>query len=565
MIVNKLDRMSFGIHHYAGKVMYDADQFVSSNQDNLPTDLSELCSKSTNSLIAVKVDAMPAAAGNSRSAAPKRQKSNLVAPTIWGKYKTQLASLMGNLRKTQSRYIRCIKPNMAKKPVLMDHIPTVEQLRCAGVVAAVTLSRSAFPNRLDNNVVRFRYASMWDPKAYPAKVDDSMVRDEIIRAECDAILQCALKEKEVQEKGRTVRAFVVGKTKSYFRAGALEFLEGNRMENGLDEPATKIQKVARGYLLRKNLHKLLAAGKDAERKKREEEERLAREAKAREDALIRKKAQEKARALREAQEKKEREERERKEREELEARKRREKEEKEAIEREEREMEEQEKKLQKKIRKLQKELDDKKAETEEKVKEAEAEAEKIEAEKNALKKKHQEMMKLAAETPLDEIEKNKKKVEESEKIVNYLRKENTKVRDQTEKMKEDLEKLKEQNSRLVEANASAGASLDSLAKQKKSVAEHNVKLDDNLKKWKSQNKQLQSDLTNRVAYYKAETKIRAEYETAMEKIVEILEQRCDDPNLLEEVTAAQLQCEAIVAHKNPENNPNLAQSDVSDF
>lgn len=565
MIVNKLDRMSFGIHHYAGKVMYDADQFVSSNQDNLPTDLSDLCGKSSNSLIAIKVEAVPAAAGNSRSAAPKRQKSNLVAPTIWGKYKTQLASLMGSLRKTQSRYIRCIKPNMAKKPVLMDHIPTVEQLRCAGVVAAVTLSRSAFPNRLDNNVVRFRYASMWDPKAYPAKVDDSMVHDEIIRAECDAILQCALKEKEVQEKGRTVRAFVVGKTKSYFRAGALEFLEGNRIENGLDEPATKLQKVARGYLLRKNLHKLLSAGKDAERKKREEEERLAREAKAREDALIRKKAQEKARALREAQEKKEREERERKEREEMEARKRREREEQEAIAREEREMEEQEKKLQKKIRKLQKELDEKKDDTEQKVKAAEAEAEQIEAEKNALKKKHEQMMKLAAETPLEEIEKNKKKVAESEKIVSYLRKENTKVRDQTEQMKEDLEKLKGQNSRLVEANASAGASLDSLSKQKKSVAEHNVKLEDNLKKWKSQNKQLQSDLTNRVAYYKAETKIRAEYENAMEKIVEILEQRCDDPNLLEEVTAAQLQCEAIVAHKNPENNPNLAQSDVSDF
>jgi myosin V len=559
MIVNKMDRMSFGIHHYAGKVMYDAEKFVTSNQDTLPTDLSDLCLKSNNKLIAEKMEIEGATAEGARGAAPKRQKSNLVAPTVWGKYKTQLASLMSELRKTQSRYIRCIKPNMAKKPVLMEHGATVEQLRCAGVVAAVTLSRSAFPNRLENQVARYRYASMWDPKAFPAKINDSMVPAEIIAAECDAILACALKSKELIENGRTVKAYVVGKTKSYFRAGALEFLEANRMENGLDAPAMQIQKMARGFLVRKNWDKLANAQKEADRKKAEEEARRAREAKAREEALFKKKAQDKARQLREAKEQKEREERERKLREEELARKKREQDEREAIAREEEEMEAQEKKLQKKIRKLQKELETKKKECE-----AEAEADQIEAEKNELKKKHDQMMKLAADTPKEEIEKNKKKIEESEKIVAYLRKENNKVRDQTESMKEELQQLKDQNSRLVEANASAGASLDSLEKQKKSLADHNVKLEDNLKKWKAQNKQLKADLANRTAYYKAETKIRSEYEKAMEQIVSLLESKCDDHKLLEEVTAAQLQCEAIASHKSS-SNPALAGSDVSDF
>lgn len=563
MIINKMDRMSFGIHHYAGKVMYDADGFVGSNQDNLPTDLSDLMHKSTNTLIAKKQEVAADSSGS--RGAPKRQKSNLVSPTIWVKYKTQLSSLMGNLRTTQSRYIRCIKPNMAKKPVLMDHIPTVEQLRCAGVVAAVTLSRSAFPNRLPNQVVRFRYASGWDPKAFPSKANDSMLPDEMVKEDCDAILCCALKEKEVMDKGKLVKAYVVGKTKSYFRAGALEFLESNRMENGVDEPATQIQKVARGFLLRKNLHKILNADKEAKRKQQEEEERRARELKAIEDAKVKQRAQEKARQLREAQEKKEREERERKQREEEEARKRAEREEQEAIERENKEMEEQEKKLQKKIKKLQKELEAKQKETDKKVKAAEAEADEIEAEKDELKKKHDHMMKLAAETPEEDIQKNQQKIEESNKIISYLKKENDKVKAETESMKDELKSLKDQNSRLVEASASAGASLDSLSKQKKSIADHNVKLEENLKKWKSQNKQLKADLANRVAYYKAETKIRSEYEQAMEKIVELLETRCDDPNLLEQVTAAQLQCEAIAEHKSPGNNPTLAASDVSDF
>ena len=149
--------------------------------------------------------------------------------------------------------------------------------------------------------------------------------------------------------------------------------------------------------------------------------------------------------------------------------------------------------------------------------------------------------------------------------VAYLHKENIKVRDQTEKMRGELQHLKEQNSRLVEANASAGASLDSLEKQKKSLAEYNAKLEENLQKWKAQNSQLKADLANRIAYHKAETKIRAEYEAAMEKIVELLESRCNDPKLLEEVTAAQLRCEAIASHKSPNSNPALATSDVSDF
>jgi myosin heavy subunit len=564
MIVNKMDRMSFGIHHYAGKVMYDADQFVTSNQDTLPTDLSDLCGKSNNSLIAEKTELESAIVDGNRGV-PKRQKSNLVAPTVWGKYKTQLASLMSSLRMTNSRYIRCIKPNMAKKPVLMEHLSTVEQLRCAGVVAAVTLSRSAFPNRLDNNVVRYRYYNLWDNKAFPSKANDSMLPEECLSADCDAILACALKSKEVTEKGRIIKGYVVGKTKSYFRAGALEFLEANRMENGLDAPAMQIQKVARGFLVRKNWNSVSQQAKEAERRRKEEEERRKRESQAREEAIIRKKAQEKARQAREAKEAKERQEREKREREEELARKRREKEEHEAIERERAEMEQEEKKLQKKIRKLQKELEAKKKETAEKIKEAEDEADELEAQKNELRKKHEQMMKLAAETPKEDIEKNKKKIEESEKIVAYLRKENVKVRDQTEKMKDELQELKDQNNRLVEANASAGASLDSLEKQKKNLSEHNEKLADNLKKWKAQNSQLKSDLANRTAYYKAETKIRAEYEKAMEQIVQLLEAQCDDHKLLEEVTSAQLQCEAIASHKTSGSNPALASSDVSDF
>jgi myosin-5 len=165
LIQSRMNRKEFGIHHYAGKVMYDSDGFVFSNQDTLPSDLFDCALKCKNEIVSKHLSnekcsdlAEKEVAPSSNKRAVKRNKSNLVAPTAWSKYKGQLVKLMAMLAKTNSRYIRCINPNKPKKPVLMEHLSTIEQLRCAGVVAAVTLSRSAFPNRLENEVVRFNFS-----------------------------------------------------------------------------------------------------------------------------------------------------------------------------------------------------------------------------------------------------------------------------------------------------------------------------------------------------------------------------------------------------------------------
>lgn len=68
---------------------------------------------------------------------------------------------MFTLEATQTRYIRCIKPNSKKAPRVMEHNATIDQLRCAGVVAAVTISRSAFPNRLDHRDALDRFRLLW--------------------------------------------------------------------------------------------------------------------------------------------------------------------------------------------------------------------------------------------------------------------------------------------------------------------------------------------------------------------------------------------------------------------
>lgn len=247
--------VEFGIKHYAGTVIYTAETFVTKNTDRIPDDLKEIAKLSVNEIISKHLnndcmteDEVPDIPIPHKL---KKKSSSSVSATVWTKFKTQLNSLMGRLAETDSRYIRCIKPNSQKAPLLLEHVPTVDQLRCAGVVAAVTISRSAFPNRLDHEHVLERFKSLW-PKGAEKCSEGSY--DEKLHADVDTLLSGALESLERKEKGKTVKAFVNGKTRAYFRAGALEFLETQRL-SGMGFWATEIQKVARGKMQRNQYQK----------------------------------------------------------------------------------------------------------------------------------------------------------------------------------------------------------------------------------------------------------------------------------------------------------------------
>jgi myosin-5 len=574
LIQSKLNRKEFGIHHYAGKVMYDSEGFVFSNQDTLQTDLADCALKSSNEIIAKHLNndkcsnlAEKEVAVATKSA-PKRAKSNLVAPTVWTKYKGQLVKLMEMLRQTNSRYIRCIKPNTYKKPSIMQHLSTIEQLRCAGVVAAVTLSRSAFPNRLENKTVRFKFSGMWDRSKYPSKGNDKEA-EEKLSCDCEALLTCALKELEVKGKdGKVVRAFVVGKTRSYFRMGALEYLEANRTKE-MGSTAVSIQRYIRGWFIRKetkqadgkrrkavakiqkwyieSMKAIESAEKAkkiaAEKKKKEERERKAREkaeakaAAAREARLAKEKAE---REAREAAEKAAEEERERREQE---AEAKRRKKEEEAREKFEKDKTQRIKKYKKEVKSLEKELDDKDKRWQMEISELEQECEKIEAERDEiLEQIAREEAKLAAIPQLSD--KEKKKLEDSAEIIAYLRKENKKLRSSTTQLRKDFDTMQENNKRLLEANAYAGASFEALNEQSKKNNSNNSKLMQNLDKYKKQNAKLKEDLRMRQGYYDAEAQIRVNYQKSMAQIMEMIQDQCDDAQLTEDILVLALECES---------------------
>jgi len=223
----------FEISHYAANVKYDASFFVQKNNDKLPHDLVTCASMCSSKLISNGLNPpVQAISPNSSS-----RKSSVM--TVSTKFRSQLKSLMNNLGRTRSRYIRCIKPNIEKTPGETDLKYSMQQLRCAGVVAAVTISRVAFPNRLPHETALTRFCCL---------TNISSDEKETKKAQVLSLMKILLSEFKAESKTTAeANAYACGKSRVYFKAGALEYLESKRVKK-LAVLATTLQRIVRGYI-----------------------------------------------------------------------------------------------------------------------------------------------------------------------------------------------------------------------------------------------------------------------------------------------------------------------------
>jgi myosin heavy subunit len=484
--VHKTDRLSFAIQHYAGLVMYDAEAFVYKNLDTLPTDLQECAKRCSNAIISMPCMEL------STSRAAGRRVSNIVAPTVWTKYTDQLSALMCNLRKTKSRYIRCIKPNSTKTPLLMEHETTVEQLRCAGVVAGITIARSSFPNRLANSVVLARYLNLLDTTNYPSTKTSNMSVAEKQHCDCKALLESALKCEETRDgKGKIMKAFVVGKTKTFFRAGALEYLERGR-RNGLDTTAITIQRIIRGWLARHE--------KQNKRRVQHLEEMSRQEAEAERQAQL----------MREAKERRDRN---------------------------QSEME----KLRSLVDKLEKRCEEFARTQDRKVQEALDRIEQSRKELNAMKSAHsKDVEETTKRHHIVSIE-QEKTIEENNKLIQYLKRENNRAQKENEKVRSKLEETKQKSSSIQEAH---GLLEQGLENTKESLAA-GTKVQADVNAAKLESKSLRKEVNKMHAIYMKEAKARLKLQKALAKIVTSVQDRVRNRTIVEESVVMALQAEAV--------------------
>ena len=206
----------FGIQHFAGAVTYDASNFVERNTDKLPQDLLECACKSTNKTIQREFQELASSVQDSMTGAPRRGGAT-TKHTVITTFKKQLTDLMASIEKTKTRYIRCIKPNHHMDPGVTNHAMTMAQLQSAGLVTAIAITREGFPNRLAYDTVMERFQVL-----IPA---DEMKRSGTIRERSDFLLI-----KLYNITAPHDMPYALGRTKVYFRAGALERLESIRLE-----------------------------------------------------------------------------------------------------------------------------------------------------------------------------------------------------------------------------------------------------------------------------------------------------------------------------------------------
>ena len=194
--------------------------------------------------------------------ASEAAKSARVGPkksvTVGSHFSKQLTELRAKIDLTSPHYVRCLKPNGLLVPDHFDPLMIVEQLRCAGVVEAVRVSRVGYPQRYNHSQFVARYRTLGIEEM---KKSTRLRKGKPVEALVNAI---ATKMATLETKGQTdlsggkanINADVidlleigiqVGKTKVFLRRRAFDVLEKMRKDY-MATAAIKIQAMGRGYI-----------------------------------------------------------------------------------------------------------------------------------------------------------------------------------------------------------------------------------------------------------------------------------------------------------------------------
>ena len=133
-------------------------------------------------------------------------------------------------------------------------------------------------------------------------------------------------------------------------------------------------------------------------------------------------------------------------------------------------------------------------------------------------------------------------MDESGKMLEHLRKEVFRLRGQNQQLKTDFDLLKDNNQRLMDANASAGASFAALNQHAKQLSKQNAQLANDVQNYKGQVQKLnilqveaKEELRLKSATYVAEVQSRLQYQKALQKITDVVQENCRDHRLVENV------------------------------
>ncbi|XP_054082258.1 myosin-VIIa [Zeugodacus cucurbitae] len=221
---------SFGLNHFAGVVFYDTSGFLDKNRDTFSPDLLHLVSQSSNKFLRQIFNQ------DIEMGAETRKRT----PTLSTQFRKSLDALMKTLSTCQPFFIRCIKPNELKKPMLFDRGLCCRQLRYSGMMETIRIRRAGYPIRhgFRDFVERYRFLIPGVPPAH--------------RTECRAatarICATVLGKSDYQ----------LGNTKVFLKDAHDLFLEQER-DRVLTRKILILQRTIRGWVYRRRYLRMRAA------------------------------------------------------------------------------------------------------------------------------------------------------------------------------------------------------------------------------------------------------------------------------------------------------------------
>ncbi|XP_029371529.1 unconventional myosin-Vb isoform X2 [Echeneis naucrates] len=234
----RMSNTSFIVIHFADKVEYQCDGFLEKNRDTVYEEQINILKASQFQLVAdlfqdkddrppTKSSRVNVRAAKSTPRAPNKEHRK----TVGHQFRSSLHLLMDTLNATTPHYVRCIKPNDYKEAFSFDSRRAVQQLRACGVLETIRISAAGYPSRWTYPDFFSRYRVLMK-KAEVMSADKKLV--------CQNLLETLIKESDM---------FQFGKTKIFFRAGQVAYLEKLRADK-FRAACIKIQKTVRGWLQR---------------------------------------------------------------------------------------------------------------------------------------------------------------------------------------------------------------------------------------------------------------------------------------------------------------------------
>eukprot|EP00954_Amorphochlora_amoebiformis_P015098 1182965-Amorphochlora_amoeboformis.AAC.1 len=220
----------FQISHYAMPVCYDAKEFMIKNADRVHEDSVALFCGSKSPIVSKLLMKLKG----------KKSKKR----TLGYVFSQQLKNLMKNLNKTKPYFVRCIKPNLKKKPGMFEDGYVGDQLRCGGLIEAIKIIKCGYPTRVQYQAIFGRYG----PSVF--KNDRKKMATVNHRDFCEAILRSFNKNRS---------HFEMGLTKVFFKGQQEQFLEELMRKGGKDwvVPPDLIDKIKK-HLIRKRVQRVSA-------------------------------------------------------------------------------------------------------------------------------------------------------------------------------------------------------------------------------------------------------------------------------------------------------------------